>query len=587
MLLLTGTSHAQTWQWAKSGGSTDATQVARGLYEQVVSMATDSQDNVYILAYTGIANLLVDGHSKPTYSIYDGGGGTNIDYVLASFACDGTYRWAQVIGGQYSDYIQMLQVDAQDNIYIAGQSYNHIDDFNFPGSYAKVHLSDAVTWPYAVQNPPSGYPSLFIAKYDSNGNVLWYDRPQAANLPSSQVNAGLSIDLQTDELGNSYWMCYLVPGTYANGTLTVTQNAYYILKYDATGTFTGYKLVDLQVTGDIGLMQIRMRRNHHNGNWYLSGSVDRYDNNIAVVIGGQVEQYSKFIAAFDASDNFLWMRENNTTLAGFARGSNDLAFDEQDNIYLTGEGGTIGSPLDPDPVMESFNGNQITAPSNIIQIPCPYLVKLDPQGNNIWFTSGFDKFSEVAGITINGNEVAYCSQHAGIQWGNISIPYANKGKDPYVARFNRDTGAVIAIETLTSTTNVDDGATAITHDTQGNYLVGGRFWNQLIVGSTTLSDPGSETNFFVAKFGAACNLGTETPETAVLKAYPNPVTDLLHLDNSQNMDYALYSLTGALLQDGSLQPHASIDLQGIAAGLYLLELRDHNGSKTVIKIVKQ
>uniref|UniRef100_UPI00260665E3 T9SS type A sorting domain-containing protein n=1 Tax=Flavobacterium sp. TaxID=239 RepID=UPI00260665E3 len=184
-------------------------------------------------------------------------------------------------------------------------------------------------------------------------------------------------------------------------------------------------------------------------------------------------------------------------------------------------------------------------------------------------------------------EVAYCSKHRGIQWGGIDIPYANKGQDPYVARFNRDTGAVIAIETLTSTTNVDDGATAIAHDSQGNYLVGGRFWNQLVVGSTTLSDPGSETNFFVAKFGAACNLGTETPETAAIIAYPNPVKDLLHLDNSQDMDYALYSLTGAALQSGSLEQKGSIDLQDIAAGLYLLELRDHNGAKTVIKIVKQ
>ncbi len=50
---------------------------------------------------------------------YDGVSGADI--ILNSFACDGSYRWSKVIGGNNYELINELQIDAQDNIYVAGQ----------------------------------------------------------------------------------------------------------------------------------------------------------------------------------------------------------------------------------------------------------------------------------------------------------------------------------------------------------------------------------------------------------------------------------------------------------------------------------
>ena len=88
-----GGFYAQTVQWVKRGGSNEN---LGNDYEPVYSIATDSQKNYYVLSYVGMSDLDVDNNPK---SNYDWPGFGPKDIVLASFACDGTYRWSKVFGG--------------------------------------------------------------------------------------------------------------------------------------------------------------------------------------------------------------------------------------------------------------------------------------------------------------------------------------------------------------------------------------------------------------------------------------------------------------------------------------------------------
>ena len=73
--------YAQSFQWIKDGGS--AENLGSNDYEQVYSIATDSQKNVYVLSKVGMSNLNVDGNPKTNY---DNPSSFPTDIVLASFS---------------------------------------------------------------------------------------------------------------------------------------------------------------------------------------------------------------------------------------------------------------------------------------------------------------------------------------------------------------------------------------------------------------------------------------------------------------------------------------------------------------------
>ena len=307
----------------------------------------------------------------------------------------------------------------------------------------------------------------------------------------------------------------------------------------------------------------------------------------SAIVGGQTVNFTRYIAAFNAQGSFLWKRENNS-LNPWSGESFDLVIDADNNIYTIGAAGTVGSSIEPDAIMESFNEVQFTAPPGSQSKPCPYILKMDANGNTLWQTNGFTNYvGSPRALVLNGNEVALVGGQPGMIWGNINISN-NMGYDPYLARFNKETGAIIAIETLTSSTVADDFATALTADAQGNYYVGGMFSNQITVGSSVLQKVGGERDFFLAKFGTAnCDLGIQENDIQKIKAYPNPVQTLLFIDTQEIQQYQIYSVLGTKISEGTLTVGNSIDCSGLTNGVYFLSLTDGLGNVSTVKFVKQ
>src|ERR1035437_10952072 len=86
--------YAQSWQWGKRGGSSDAG--SGGSDETVIDMATDQHGNIYVLSQVMQTGLSVDGHAITGWGYYD--------ILISSFKCDGTYRWSKDLGGNSDDY---------------------------------------------------------------------------------------------------------------------------------------------------------------------------------------------------------------------------------------------------------------------------------------------------------------------------------------------------------------------------------------------------------------------------------------------------------------------------------------------------
>ena len=99
-----------------------------GIYDDAGrEVATDSQNNVYLVGYTDVT------------------GSDNCDIIIAKYDIDGQEEWVKTWGGSNDDRGYNIYIDASDNIFIVGYTKSLGD-------------SDG---------------DLIIIKYDINGNEIW------------------------------------------------------------------------------------------------------------------------------------------------------------------------------------------------------------------------------------------------------------------------------------------------------------------------------------------------------------------------------------------------------------------------------
>ena len=71
--------------------------------------------------------------------------------------------------------------------------------------------------------------------------------------------------------------------------------------------------------------------------------------------------------------------------------------------------------------------------------------------------------------------------------------------------------------------------------------------------------------------------------------YPNPTNDAIHIDGVKNNDiYRLYTVVGTLMQRGRLQEGSNeVPLRSLPTGVYMMEVTNSTGNRTITKIIKQ
>ncbi|KGO87875.1 hypothetical protein Q764_12015 [Flavobacterium suncheonense GH29-5 = DSM 17707] len=528
-------------------------------------MVTDSQKNIYILAPVGQTLLNIDGNPKTNY----GDSSSKTDYALSSFSCDGTYRWSKIIGGGIED-IDGIEVDSQDNVYVSGTFKSCSSPY-----YARID-SDVILNAYTS----AGCKTLFIAKYDTNGNLLWFKQPQALVTQAVATGQTLSRGLVMDDLGNSYWLCYLPTGTYADGAFVNNMSGtnLFILKYDANGNFLNATYFDAQLTSTFGL-NLKFYRNPYNGSFYISSNKDA---SATAVVGGQTITHPAFIACFNELGQFQWKKESTGTTAGAIKFYN-LQFDPSNNIYVSGRN-CCGA--------DSFLG---------VSVPSPYassfILKTDSTADNLLWSTYYNENGAYSygAIALNGNEVGLAGYCFGptFTWGSQTIfaSNANEGTEVMLARFNKDTGACLGLHKIPGNVNYDDYGTALTVDASGDYILGGGFGGQLTINGNTLSNAGSQTDFFLAKFATSvCSpLSNEEFNLNEIKVYPNPVKDKLHWQGETGWtNYEMYSVLGQKVAEGKIEAGQNqINISSLTKGIYMLKCSDSQGNSKEFKIVKE
>ena len=90
---------------------------------------------------------------------------------------------------------------------------------------------------------------------------------------------------------------------------------------------------------------------------------------------------------------------------------------------------------------------------------------------------------------------------------------------------------------------------------------------------------------YAASNGETASLRSHQLET--LSAYPNPVMDILHLENSKATSVAIYSLTGKMMQQSQVN-NATVGMSQLASGLYFIKALDANHQAIAsLKVMKR
>jgi len=215
------------------------------------------------------------------------------------------WQWATMAGGSAQDKALSIAADNSGSIYITGH-----------------YVSPSIAFGTDTLTSPA---SMFLAKYNANGNPVWARSPSGNN-----SNFGFSV--ATDNAGYVYTTGY---ATNAPWGTTITFGPYtlnkgmYLVKYDSSGNVIWAR--DMVKPGGSGTnLAINPL-----GNLFMSGD----HNGDTLIFGSDTVPvfYRDYVAMYDTSGNALWGKGIIATGTGAPDAYGPyLSADKYGNVYAAG-----------------------------------------------------------------------------------------------------------------------------------------------------------------------------------------------------------------------------------------------------------
>jgi hypothetical protein len=266
-------SSAGKLQWKKQLGTTEQ--------DASEGIATDSNGNVYLTGYT---------RGKFGNQKYG-----DIDAWFAKYDTTGKLQWKKQLGTTESDLASGVATDSGDNVYLTGETDGKLGDKKYGGPF------DCDAW---------------VAKYDSNGSLIWTKQLGTAE---GDVSGGIA----TDSNGNVY-LTGDTRGKLGDKEYGGVYDAW-VAKYDTNGTWVWTRQLgtnDYDTSYGVATSS--------RGNVYITGYT--YGKLGARKYGDSID-YDAWVAKYDSNGSLIWTKQ-----LGTAEGdvSEDIATDSNGNVYLTG-----------------------------------------------------------------------------------------------------------------------------------------------------------------------------------------------------------------------------------------------------------
>lgn len=500
------------WQWAKRGSGdgsfTTGTPTQPHHFQRIIDIAVDSDNNYYFLAQISgtSSSSLTDFDGMPLSTYNDNP--SRSDIYLVSTDSEGNFRWDKMIGGGVSDFGASVNVDENDNVYLSG-TVNNVTISSSSQYSTHVHFdTDTVMIGGDPQMPDPANKSVFIIKYDQEGNYHWLQQPEGANIAkisgvvSLQVGKLLNTVIEPD--GTTHSLIDFMGGDHLNGQLTVPelQRQTAIVKYDSSGDLTDFFTVDMKPLSGALRDVYAMAYDPNSDRYYLADHWRQYDTILSINDHQVDAENGLYIAAINNQGQTDWVITKEKRHGNVGA----IELDEEGNIYFSGEfngEGISGSGVQYLP--DGFNG------FSFINLPTyggrgTFLTKLAPDGTNLWTSHS----SATAQVTYNGEAVAVDGNNAYLGfgsvrnvWGDISVPGTFwTGMTPSISiiRFDAETGEAQEVYHNTVPTSTRDMIMALEADHDHNLVLGGHFGSALFQNSDLAMTGQAQSDFFIAKY---------------------------------------------------------------------------------------
>ncbi|MCD6027366.1 MAG: hypothetical protein K0R08_1885 [Solimicrobium sp.] len=371
-------------------------------------IAIDSAGNSYI---SGSAGAALPGQTQKGLT----------DYFIAKYNSTGEPIWIRQVGvtGGFTSATD-IAADSAGNMYVTG--------------FTNTALPD---------QKQIGTQEYFIAKYDSDGNLIWRKQigDDAALNAATRGNTE-AYGIAVDNAGNSY-----VTGVTNTGLFGQKQNGsydYFIVKYDSTGNFIWSKQAGAS-GGDIFGSGIAV---DSAGNIHVTGYIT-----LNTVVGQTNPDYY-FVAKYDSNGVLAWSRQADAN--GGHSVPNGISVDTAGNSYVAG----------------STDASLFGAAQNGLKDL--FIAKYDSNGALKWLTqagaSGGN--TSAGGIDVDTAGTIYVTGSTDVA---LFGSRRELSSDYFIAKYDSTTG-VLSWSKQVSSFNTKASGRGIRVDTSGNnyYVTGAR-----------------------------------------------------------------------------------------------------------------
>jgi len=544
--LLPSFAYAQTpsWLWARQAGT--------NMDVNAFSVTTDASNNNYVLGSFAGASIAF-GNVILTSS----DGGANF---LVKYNSNGHVNWAKSFEGNDYDKGTSVIADNFGNLYVVGWFYSDTIVFGSDTLYNN-----------GVGGYQSGYTDIFIAKYDTAGNVLW-----AKSAGGILSDSALSVT--TDKAGNVYMSGAFSSPSLIFGPDTLINSGkhdMFVAQFDANGNVIWAKNAvgngddyGQSVTTDL------------QGNCYVAGFFHSlsitFDTINLVNYDQSVWTYADiFLVKYNAEGNVIWAKKAGGIKGDFAQ---SVSSDTIGNVYMGGN--FFGSTATFD--------NIILTNSNLAGTSV-FLAKYNSDGNVLWAKNSVgSNYDDIWSIVANptGDNVYITGQFASHYFllDTIILYNPNNSPDVYVAKYNSSGNIIWAIRAGGTDEDISE---SIALDASGDICIAGHYRSpNLNFGNYHLTSSNSAIKMFIAKLGIITGINEYYNEFDVF-IFPNPANDNLTIETPQKSSIEIINIQGQLIKTlTSSGNKTNIDVSALPCGVYIVEVKTEKGM-AVKKFVKE